>query len=173
MTQTSGVILCLAYILGLLSTAVSWGSYAVLAVGIGAAIVLPQFWRVGPKGVLWVTAGVVGLLATLYLQARTPQPAVNDISKFVRAADGKNQEQIVTVQGKVASTPRLTRSQRGQFWLETTQLDEIKGGDESANVDRSVTGKLYVTVPLLQATGLYPGQEIAVTLNGKNAHAIT
>lgn len=162
MTQTSGVILCLAYILGLLSTAVSWGSYAVLTVGIGTSVILPRFWRVGPKAVFWLTAGVVGFLATLYLQTRTPQPAVNDISRFVRGIDGTNQEQIVSVQGKVASTPRLTRSQRGQFWLEATQLDKIKGGDEST-INQTVTGKLYVTVPLLQATGLYPGQAITVT----------
>jgi competence protein ComEC len=161
MTQISGVILCLAYILGLLSTAISWGSYAVLAMGIGAAVVIPRFWRVGPKAALWLIAGVVGLFATLYLQVQTPQPAVNDISKFVQDVDGTNQEQIFTVQGKIVSPPRLTRSQRGQFWLETTQL-EIKGGDEAA-LAQTVTGKLYVTVPLLQATGLYPGQVIAVT----------
>ncbi len=157
LTQTSGVIFCLAYILGLLSTAVSWGSYAVLAMGIGAAIVLPRFWRVGTTA-LWLTAGGLGLVATLYLQVRTPQPAVNDISRFVRAIDS-TQEQMVSVQGKVASTPRLTRSQRGQFWLEATRLDKIKGNESTVHV----TGKLYVTVPLLQATGLYPGQVIAVT----------
>lgn len=161
MTQTSGVILCLAYILGLLSTAISWGSYAVIAVGIGAAVVIPRFWRIDPKAGLWLIAGVVGLVASLYLQGRTPQPTVNDISKFVPAADGTNQEQIFTVQGKIVSTPRLTRSQRGQFWLETTQL-EIKGRDEAA-LAQTVTGKLYVTVPLLQSTGLYPDQVVAVT----------
>lgn len=161
MPQTRGVIFCLAYILGLLATAVSWGGYLVLAVSIGAAFVIPRFWRVGLKAPLWLIAGIVGLFATLYLQARTPQPGVNDISKFV-AADRTYQEQIVSVQGEVASTPRLTRSQRGQFWLQATYLETIKGGDESA-VERSVTGKLYVTVPLLQVTGLYPGQRIAVT----------
>src|SRR4028119_1677315 len=112
MTQSSGVILCIAYILGLLSTAVSWGGYAIVAVGIGTATVLPRFWRVGPKVGLWLIAGIVGLLASLYLHVRTPQPAANDISKFV--SDTIHQEQIVTVHGKVASTPRLTRSQRGQ-----------------------------------------------------------
>lgn len=161
MTQSSGVILCLAYILGLLSTAVSWGSYAVVAVGIGAAAVLPRFWRVGPKVVWWLIAGIVSLIATLYLHARTPQPAANDISKFIN--DSTHQEQIVTVQGKVASTPRLTRSQRGQFWLDASQIDEVKGRNESANVEQRVTGKVYVTVPLLQVTGLYPGQAIAVS----------
>ena len=170
MSQTGGVILCLAYILGLLSTAVHWGGYGVLALGIGAALLkfalgkaLPNFWRVGPKPRLWLAAGVVGFLATLYLQSRTPEPTGNDISQFISAANGKEQEQIVTVQGNVASTPRLTRNQRGQFWLKATALDKFKSGKEPANVSKEVTGKLYVTVPLLQATGLYPGQAIAVT----------
>ena len=168
MTQTSGLILCLAYILGLLATSVSWGGYGVLALGIGAALstlaagILRQLWRVSPKPGVWLATGVVGFLATLYLQVRTPQPAANDISQFIASAEG-TQEQLVTVQGKVASTPRLTRSQRGQFWLEATQLDNLQGGAEPANVDRGVTGKVYVTVPLLQATGLYPGQAIAVS----------
>lgn len=169
MTQTSGFILCLAYILGLLSTAVPWGGYGVLALGIGAAIIIPfgiqksklnsSFWRVEAKPRLWLAVGLIGFLASLYFQAQIPQPAGNDISKFVPSVDVSNQEQIVTVQGKVASTPRLTRNQRGQFWLKATQLDEEN------NLSRDVTGKLYVTVPLLQVTGLHEGQAIAVTGN--------
>lgn len=170
MSVSSGAILCLAYILGLLSTAISWGGYGLLALGIGAALfklvagkALRRFWRVSPKPGMWLASGAIAFLATLYFQARIPQPAANDISRFVASADGRVQEQIVTVQGKVASTPRLTRSQRGQFWLEATQLDEVKGGDGPVNVRKGVTGKLYVTVPLLQVTGLYPGQTLAVT----------
>lgn len=41
-----------------------------------------------------------------------------------------------------------------QFWLEANQLDEGS---------REVSGKLYVTVPSQQATGIYPGETIAVT----------
>jgi competence protein ComEC len=50
----------------------------------------------------------------------------------------------------------VTRSQRGQFWLEATQLD-------IENESKEVTGNLYVTVPLLQVTGLHEGGAIAVT----------
>lgn len=170
MTLSSGVILCLAYILGLLSTAISWGGYGVLALGIGAALLRlaagkarRRFLRVRPKPALWLAAGAIAFLATLYFQARIPQPKANDISHFVASVDGRVQEQIVTVQGKIASTPRLTRSQRAQFVLEATVFDQVKGGDDPANVSKGVTGKLYVTAPLLQATGLYPGQAIAVT----------
>lgn len=155
--QFAVVILCLAYILGLLSTAAPWGGYCVLAGGIGVAVVLPRFLA-STKFKIWLIAGMFGLLANFYFQMRTPQPAANDISRFVSAND-QAQEQIVTVQGQVASTPRLTRSQRGQFLLETTQLS----GYESAGFGGKVTGKLYVTAPLLQITGLHPAQAITVT----------
>ncbi|MBD1832044.1 ComEC/Rec2 family competence protein [Cyanobacteria bacterium FACHB-472] len=164
MNSAAGVILSLSYILGLLSTAVWWGKYAVLALGIGAAFLVPQFWRTGPKAKVWLAVGILGLLAALYFQARVPQPLANDISKFVHAQNGKGQEQVVTVQGKIASTPRLTQSQRSQFWLEASKLNEVKNGENKpADVSQGVTGKLYVTVPLLQATGLYPGEAIAIT----------
>jgi competence protein ComEC len=169
MNPISGVILCLAYILGLLSTSVAGGSYGILALGIATAILVhfgkrisyrnkltSIFWLVKPQ--IWLAAGVVGFVATIYLQVRTPHPEVNDISKFVTSADVKTQAQVVTVQGKVASTPRLTRSQRGQFWLEVNYLH---GND--VDVGQEVTGKLYVTMPLLQVTGLHEGEAIAVT----------
>jgi len=143
--QTSIIIFCLTYILGLLLTAIPWGGYSILAVGIGAAIALPRFLpRLKP--VIWLGAGLVGLFASFYLQVRSPQPAASDISHFV----SKNAN--VTVQGRITSTPRLTRSQRGQFWLEANQLNET-----------AVTGRLYVTVPLLQATGLYPNQKVTIS----------
>jgi competence protein ComEC len=164
MNLANGVILSLAYILGLLSTGAPWGKYGILSLGIGAAIVLPRFWRTGPKSRVWLAAGIVGLLAALYFQVRVPQPAASNISKFVPAQNIRGQEQVVTVQGKIATPPRLTQSQRSQFWLEATKLNEVKNGNNKpADVSQGVTGKLYVTLPLLQATGLYPGQEIAVT----------
>ncbi|HCF27181.1 MAG TPA: competence protein, partial [Cyanobacteria bacterium UBA11049] len=82
-------------------------------------------------------------------------PGVNDISKFITSGD-KALPGIVTVRGNITSSPRLTRSQRGQFWLEATQLD-------IENESKEVTGNLYVTVPLLQVTGLHEGEAIAVT----------
>ncbi len=161
MSQTSGIVLCLAYIFGLLSTTVRYGGYVVAAVGIGTAILLTYKPRVGDrhtsvtqtkpiKPAILLAASVVGFLATLYFQARVPHPATNDISQFVNS---DAQKQVVTVQGEIASLPRLTRSHKGQFWLEVSELNSNK-----------VAGRLYVTVPLLQVTGLYPGQK--VTVNG-------
>ncbi|MES1026181.1 ComEC/Rec2 family competence protein [Gloeocapsa sp. BRSZ] len=143
----NAAILCLAFIAGLLSTTFVWGGYAVLAIGIVASIFAKRLWRSSPKSHIWLIAGIIGLSASLYLQIRTPQPAANDISRLIT-----NEQQVVAVQGEITSTPRLTRSQRGQFWLTASWLGENK-----------VTGKVYVTVPLLQATGLYPGQRIAVS----------
>lgn len=188
MIQTSGVIICLGYILGLLFTAVPWGGVWILILGIVGGVL---FRRRYPKSRqlplkppektdrktktipnskqtilhprVWVAAGLVGLLATVYFQWRVPQPGAKDISTFVPPENNNIQEQLVIVRGQVASNPRLTRSQRGQFWLEATQLDEVKNDKGPADIPKGVTGKLYVTVPMLQATGLYPGQQIAIT----------
>lgn len=185
MIQASGVIICLGYILGLLLTAVPWGGLWVLAVAVMGAVMFrqrPTSWnppqkmgnlaktktapslpQTTPNLKVWLVAGVVGLFASLYFQFRVPQPAANDISQFVPSDNGNNQEQLFIIRGQVASTPRMTRSQRGQFWLEATQLDEVKNDNGSAGVSKGVTGKLYVTVPLLQSTGLHSGHQIAVT----------
>ncbi|MEG4335271.1 ComEC/Rec2 family competence protein [Microcoleus sp. AT9_A2] len=198
MNQATGVIFCLAYILGLISTAVSWGRYGILALGITVAIALPKLLRKYTKNSVkvtkkrrsrqkenaleapldaredlsllemlprakwvWAVAGLVAFLASVYFAVRSPQPAIDDISKLIPAV-GNTQEVAVTVRGRVVSTPRLTRSGRSQFWLETDLVSEINGGEGGAVVNRPVSGKLYVTVPLLQATGLYADNTIAV-----------
>ena len=198
MNQTTGVIFCLAYILGLISTAVSWGRYGILSLGVVSAIALPNFLRKFTRNAVkttkkrrsrttknhadsslekteelsfyqmlprskwvWFLAGLTGFLASFYFQIRSPVPAINDISKLIPAV-GNTQEIAVTVRGRVVSTPRLTRSGRSQFWLETNLVSEINGGEGGVVVNREVSGKLYVTVPLLQATGLYEDNTIAV-----------
>jgi competence protein ComEC len=156
MSQTNAVVLCLAYIIGLLSTSVSWGGYGIIAIGFLLSYGVNKNygkesfikWRI--KSRLFLAAGIVGFLATLYFQVRTPQPSVNDVSQFI-----SNGKEVVTVEGEVSSLPRLTRSQKGQIWLEVNKLDRLGKIVE-------VTGNLYVTVPLLQSTGLYPGQAIAI-----------
>ncbi len=198
MNQATGAIFCLAYILGLISTAVPWGRYAILALGIAVAIALPKLLRKFARNSVkvtkkrrsrqkenaleepldareelsllemlprakwvWAVAGLLAFLASVYFAVRSPQPAIDDISKLIPAG-GNTQEVAVTVRGRVVSTPRLTRSGRSQFWLETDLVSEINGGEGGAVVNRPVSGKLYVTVPLLQATGLYADNTIAV-----------
>ncbi|MEG3937423.1 MULTISPECIES: ComEC/Rec2 family competence protein [unclassified Microcoleus] len=198
MNQATGVIFCLAYILGLISTGVFWGRYAILALGIAVAIAMPKLLLKHtkkhfkttkkrrtrtPKNAIeepletreklsllevlprakwvWAMAGLLAFLASFYLVFRSPQPAINDISKLI-PAEGNTQEVVVTVRGRVASNPRLTRSGRSQFWLDTDVVSGINGSDGGVVVNRPVSGKLYVTVPLLQATGLYADNTIAV-----------
>ena len=163
MNPASGAIFGLAYVLGLLFSSMPWGGYVLLALGLVAAVIMPAFWRTGPRARIWVVAGIIGLLATFYLQARQPQPSTSDISRFVLQAQGGSQEQLVTVQGKVASIPRLTRSQQAQFWFQAKRLNEVEGNGGPAATGQRATGKLYVTLPLLRSTGLQPGQTIAVT----------
>jgi competence protein ComEC len=180
MIQTSGVIICLSYILGLLFTAVPGGGVWIFILGILGAVFFRRWTKsrrllqkaktdvgtnnlpVTPFPQVWLIAGLVGFLASFYLQWRTPQPAATDISKFV-PSDGSNQEQLVIVRGEVASSPRVTRSQRGQFWLDVSQLNEVRNQKDTQGTQQGATGKLYVTVPILKAIGLHPGQEVAVT----------
>jgi len=116
MSQTGGVIL--QHILGLLSTAVPW---EVMGTGLGsrAALLkfalgkaLPNFWRVGPKPRLWLAAGVVGFLATLYLQAHHSRQRMTLVNLFPLMVKSKTN---CYCSRQRCSTPRLTRNQRGQF----------------------------------------------------------
>lgn len=169
MTLATGIVLCLAYLLGLLSTAVpikvaglSLGGVGVLILAIAAGKRLPRRGRTFPKLKVWVAAGVVGLLASLYLQIRAPHPDASDISRLLPTNTPDVEVLEATVQGRLLTPPRLTRSQRSQFWMRATfAFPNAVGSQEFAN-GQKVTGKVYVTVPLLQATGLRPGQAISV-----------
>lgn len=185
MIQAPGVIICLGYIVGLLCSATRWGGVLILFTSIVAAIIFqrrrvvckklalqktkPQAKKAAhtlrtiPHPRILLIAGLVGLLATIYFQVRLPQPGAKDISKLVPVGNNRNQEQLVIVRGNVASIPRLTRSGRGQFWLQATQLSEVTSKKNEEEVTRGVTGKLYVTVPILKSTGLYPNQQVEVT----------
>ncbi|MDX2098180.1 MAG: ComEC/Rec2 family competence protein [Leptolyngbyaceae cyanobacterium bins.59] len=108
-------------------------------------------------------AGFIGFIASLYFTVRIPYPGPSDISSLIALAKSGSSEQTVTVLGKIASTPRLTRNQRVQFWLKTTHMHEVTQEDIAVQANQSVTGKLYVTVPLLQGTGLQPNQAVKVS----------
>ena len=186
MIQAPGLIICLGYILGLLLSASPWGGVLLLFLSVIIAVLFQRQRVISKKLVLQKTksqvakkaahnlrttphpkillvAGLVGLLATFYFQMRVPQPEGKDISNFVPVGNSKNQEQLVIVRGDVASTPRLTRSGKGQFWLKATQLSEVTNKKGEERVSKGVTGKLYVTVPILKSTGLYPKQQVEVT----------
>lgn len=160
----SALVLCLAYIVGLLVTAAPWARWGLIFAVLPIAWGVPKFWRRGPDWRSWLAAGAIAIFATLYLDLRTPQPAANDISRYIQTTAERGTAQFTIVQGIVDSYPHLTRSNNSQFWLKTTQLNEIQGNDvRPAEVSKSVTGRLYVTVPLQSATGLQPGVEVSIT----------
>ncbi|MEL7007070.1 MAG: ComEC/Rec2 family competence protein [Cyanobacteria bacterium J06588_4] len=157
MTRISWIIIGLAYILGLLSTSLltdaasglALKQIAVLAgINIGLAIVGAIALR-KIQARIWIVAAVVALLAAVYFQVRIPQPQDNDISYQTTQSD----RPLVEVTGKVLTEPRLNSSQRLKFWLQATSM----------NNGESVSGKVYATLPLLQGTGIYPGQELDLT----------
>ncbi|MBD2036071.1 ComEC/Rec2 family competence protein [Leptolyngbya sp. FACHB-321] len=160
MTATGAVVLSLAYILGLLVAKLPWGGYGLLVLGVGLSFGIKRVWRSAPKSWVWLLAGLLGLFASLYCQFRTPQPAITDISRLIPTANAPKQEWVVI--GDLDSVPRLTRSQKAQFWLEVRQVNSVSGEVQYVE-EKAPTGKLYVTVPLLQATGLHPGQRVQMT----------
>ena len=176
MNRYSGIILCWSYVIGLLgavllSVRISsflWLNWIILVIGLGilgivAAIVIPQFWRTGPRWHMWLIAGVIAAVAVLYFQMSIPQPGVNDISLKVAEVEGNVSSKVVIVKGQISQQPRLTQSQRVQFWLKVEDFKTTEGKDEGNSSSQTVTGNLYVTVPLLQGTGLYPRQKLTVT----------
>ena len=130
---------------------VRWGT-AALALGAAAAVLGPRWWWCGPSARQWLAMGLVAAIAVAYWGARFPQPGATDISHYVgsRAAEAP-QASVATVEGRVLSLPELTREGRSRLWLAAQRLDGTP-----------VTGKLYVTIPSLQATGVVPGQRARV-----------
>jgi competence protein ComEC len=184
MLATIAAILCFAYILGLLLTGIPGtmagipiGAIVMLAAGLTVAFSIRRIWRMAPRAGVWLTAGLVGVLAILYFQIRLPQPSATDICHLVAAetARGRTSDQTlvsqlfcqpsslaqagkVQVTGTVDSPPRLTRSNRLQFELAATQIRLLA---ESA-LPQTTTGKVYVTVPPVAGEQLYPGLPVLV-----------
>ena len=160
----SAIVLCLAYVIGLLVTAEPWTRWGLVVAAIPIIWGVPRIWRKGPNWQFWLAASAIAICATFYLDLRSPKPATNDISKYIHATAERGTAQFTIVQGVVDSYPHITRSNNSQFWLNATQLNEIQGeGLRPADVSRSVSGRLYVTVPLQSGTGLQPGVEVSIT----------
>ncbi|MGL4883788.1 MAG: ComEC/Rec2 family competence protein, partial [Waterburya sp.] len=99
MTRNGWIILCLAYIVGLLSTnLVTFPSSGLTKeqllifflslsgiTAVSAIIALHKFGKINYK--LWIVAATVAILAVVYFQLRIPQPRSNDISYQVTASD--------------------------------------------------------------------------------------
>lgn len=155
-------ILCLAWIVGLLSTALPRGWIGLMALGLGL-IGMRVFslrqpwpalypWRRGPKVAFWLFALALALFASLYLVIRAPTPESRDVSRMVAEVS----RSPVTVIGTVKTMPRLARSQNVQFQLQALSL-------QAKPTQKTVRGLLYVTVPPNQGQALHPGQRVEVS----------
>jgi competence protein ComEC len=167
MTRTIWIVIGLAYIIGLLSTNLVTSSASGLTLNltlkqlamlsvifIGLAVFMAIAQRTQKviaskiKTHVWIVAVVVAIFAVGYLQLRIPRPNYNDISYQISKSD----RPLVHVRGTVLNELRLNDRQRLKFWLKVTQVD-----------GETVSGKLYATLPLLQGTGIYPGQQLNLT----------
>ena len=158
------LLLCLAYVIGLVVTFNPWVRWGILLAAIPVIWLLPKIWKKSPNWqLLLVTIAIAGC-ASFYLELRIPRLAANDISKYIPTTAERGTSQFTIVQGIVDSYPHTTRNQNSQFWLNATQLNEIQGNDlRPADVSRTVNGRVYVTVPLQSGTGLQPGVEVSIT----------
>jgi len=163
MLPVTSVAFSLAYILGLLATAIPAGGAWLLGSGIALALLrrrppkrIASWLRSGPTVKVWLLAGTIGLLAALYMQVRTPQPGVKDISQQLAVG---NPQELVTVRGRIETMPRLTQGNRKQVWFKPTRLSR---GSQSTALGSTVGGRLYVTLPPSTASRLHPGQTVEI-----------
>jgi len=152
MGSAAAVIVCLALILGLLSTVVPYGGWILLGMGMMAGLGLHRVCRTGLRSSIWFLAGTIALFASFYLQLRIPHPGPTDISHLLSSSDAIQ----VVIKGNIASLPRLTRGNKAQLWLQASAIAPIGDG-------KPITGRVYTTVPLEQAKSLHPGQHIQVS----------
>ena len=179
MAATS-VWVCLAYLVGLLLTGIPGnflgvppGAIAILLVGAIASFVAPRVWRGSSNSRLWLLTGLVGFLAALHFQMRLPQPAANDVCRLIDSpnngvcqpiaeAKASLSGQVFEVDGRVSSSPQLTRSDHYRLELEATR---VSSGDQGKILrsDRSIAGTIYVTLPKEKGEALYPGERAIVS----------
>ena len=169
------LVLALAFIAGAYTSFLpDWTAfYTVFGLGFGLALLVPVLWRLGPKRWVYLVAIAIAILASFYVKFRTPQPQTEDISKYAPLSNA-------IVRGKVIEPPSLTRSDRAKFLLEVKEINpsgKFNIKDQNANSGAiannvgeaddkkfmATSGKLYVTVPLIEVTGLRTGQQIELS----------
>ena len=163
MLALNSVIFCLAWILGLLTTAYPWGWRLLLILGLGLMGMRwlslrrhwpgLELWRQGPSLLSWGIAIAIALVASVYLNLRLPYPGSQDIGRVAAQLEGSPAP--VTVTGVVQTWPRLTRSHNLQLQVQTLAL-------QPSPSQGSIRGLLYVTLPPQQGVNLHPGQRVDI-----------
>ncbi len=169
MAAIGGIVLCLAYGFGLLVSGLPWGNITLggvviplvipisLALATALALTAPRRWPWGPTARLWILAGLIAATATLYITWRTPVPGINDLSHAIDRAQTIGSSHVLI--GQVIDEPRLNRRLKGRFLL---RVDTLRVADDQGEItfEIPVTGKAYITAPILQITGLHRGQRL-------------
>jgi len=175
------LVLALSFVAGAYASFLSdWtGFYVVLGIGFGLSLLVPAIWRLGPKRWVYLLATVLAVFACFYVKIRTPQPQTDDISKYAPSSNA-------IVRGQVIEAPSLTRSERAKFLLEVKEInpsgkinikdirDQAQNPNPETNANTATntdtenkfiaaSGKLYVTVPLIEVTGLRAGQSVELS----------
>jgi competence protein ComEC len=161
-------LLCCAYILGLLASALPWGNLLVVGFCLAAALLrspktlqffrhqkisLPQGWWRSPPSHWWVIAALVSLLAAGYLQISLPYAAPNDVSRLVQTNQTRARAEV---SGVLQSRPALTRKGTAQLWLKSQRASVERGNIQT------VSGNVFVTLPRKAAKELHPGQTVTI-----------
>lgn len=156
MTRNAWIVICLAYIVGLLSTNFFFNTslgltprQLCIAIAFLSGLTLVSaiaLKKLMISGKVWFSVTIIAVLAVFYWQLRIPQPGIDNIVYRVSATE----KPVVTVTGKVVTEPRLNASHKIKFWLKALKINERE----------KVSGKLYVSLPLLQGTGINLGEEI-------------
>ena len=170
MLYGNAVLIYIAFILGLLLSGLTWGGAGLIILGLIIAVLRwkrpNELLRRGPQPFFWLVWGLVGCLATFYLQWRVPQPAVNEVGVVASQINPSAPTADYVLTAKVDSLPRVTRSDRQQVWVKAEQLSLKTRPNTSASKDnKPVSGKVYVTYEEDENTQLRPGQSIK--LEGK------
>ncbi len=169
MAHYNFIILGFFYVIGLFSTAIfGFPSFEtslnkwliiisiILTFNIISALTIPRYWRLIPRGKIWLLGGIIAILAVIYFQFRVPHLEINDISQIL-IKDNISSE-IVTIKGKILDQPQLNQKNKIKFILAVNQVKK-----EQEKEFQNVSGKTYVTLPLLQGNGLYIGKKIEIT----------
>ncbi|MGK7929997.1 MAG: ComEC/Rec2 family competence protein [Microcystaceae cyanobacterium] len=166
MTRQAGLIICLTYCLSLIIAGLlgfpqdkisptQWGSLLLLISLITtlATLTLPRYFYRLPTEKFWIAMGILAIISVIYLQLRLPQPSQTDISRILTK---EQPYETVTVTGKTLSSGQETASKKIQLWLKAKQVT-------TKTKTKSVTGKVYVTLPLSTEKPTCEKQDITIT----------
>ncbi len=169
MNRDSWIFLCWSYVLGLLSTGVFYFDYLklsnfnqvlfILLLSISSSIISlvllrSKYFNI-KKSVYFLMIGIF-VFAPIYFHLRLPTPQKTDISHELEKSIP---QEIVTVSGKVISEPRINANGNIKFWFKVNNLQKT---DTISSSVKKVSGKLYVTAPLLKAKNIHSQESLKV-----------